>query len=463
MTGFGSTPTPPTGADAPRLRGVLIAASLAMFCVQLDFFALALAVPRMAHDLQSTPTDLQWVLSGYMLALGSLLVLGGRLGDILGRRAVLVTGLGIFGLAAVLCAVASSAGMLIAFRILQGAGAALIFPMTVAVLTSTFPPERRGQAIGRTYGLAAVGTAAGPFVGGLLTAGPGWRWIFWTLIPFVIVAAVVVLLSTPESRDETVARQVDVTGAVLLSGGLALLTYAVDRAPTAGWTSALVLVSAVVGLGFLAALPLVERRVRQPLIDVELFRNAAFVLVTAAGTMANIAYAGTVFLATLYLQDVRGLSPLTAGLVFLALSAASGLAGPLAGWLGERHSARVVMTIANAGGGIAVLALSFTRGWPAFVIVFFCCGLGFGLGWSFASIGTQRVVRHERTGQAAGVSQTAIIVIAGLALAAAATALELLHEAGHSPGGSIEIVLRVYAAGLLASAVLLGAFGRRAR
>ncbi|MEQ7125876.1 MFS transporter [Actinopolymorpha sp. B11F2] len=457
-----SAPTP-DGAESRRLRGVLAAAALAMFCVQLDFFALTLALPRMASDLRVTTTDLQWALSGYMLALGAFLVLGGRLGDIFGRRLVLVVGIGIFGAAAVLCALAPTAGLLIAFRILQGIGAALIFPMTVSVLSSSFPEKSRGRAIGQVFGLAAVGTALGPFVGGLLTAGPGWRWIFWFLVPFVVAAAVVTLIATRESRDESMPRRLDLAGAILLSAGVGLVTYAVDRIPTSGLASPLVWATGLAGLALLVSFPLVEGHVRLPLIDMGLFRNIAFVLVTAVGTMANVAYAGTVFLATLYLQDVRGLGPLTAGLVFLGLSVATGFAGPLAGWLGARYSARVVMTIANSIGGLSLLALTFSRAWGAYVPVFCLCGLGFGLGWSFANIGTQRVVRPERSGEAAGVTQTVLIVIAGIGLAATATTLEALQSAGHAPSASIEVILRVLAGGLLLSAALLGAFGRHAR
>lgn len=449
-------------AESRRLRGVLAAAGLAMFCVQLDFFALTLALPRMASDLRVSTTDLQWALSGYMLALGAFLVLGGRLGDIFGRRLVLVSGLGIFGAAATLCAVAPTAELLIAFRILQGFGAALIFPMTVSVLSSSFPEQSRGQALGRLFGIAALGTALGPFVGGFLTSGPGWRWIFWFLVPFVVAAAVT-LVATRESRDESMPRRLDLTGAIVLSAGLALVTYAVDRIPTSGLTEPLVWGTGLAGILLLAAFPAVEGHVRLPLIDMRLFGNIAFVLVTAVGTMANIAYASTVFLATLYLQDIRGLGPLTAGLVFLGLSAASGFAGPLAGWLGGRYSARVVMTIANSIGGLSLLALTFSRPWGAYVPVFSLCGLGFGLGWSFANIGTQRVVRTERSGEAAGVTQTVLIVVAGVGLAATATALEALKAAGGAPSASIEVILRVLAAGLLVSAILLGALGRGAR
>jgi EmrB/QacA subfamily drug resistance transporter len=461
MTSVSSTR--PGQADSRRLRGVLAASVLAMFCVQLDYFALSLALPRMARDLGVTTADLQWTLSGYMLSLGALLVLGGRLGDIFGRRLILVVGLVVFGAAAALCALAPSAGFVIAFRIVQGTGAAMIFPMSVAVLSSTFPKERQGQAIGLTFGLAAIGTALGPFVGGILTAGPGWRFVFWFLVPFVAVAAVVTLVAAPESREEGIPRRLDLAGAVVLAAGLGLIAYAVDRAPSWGWSAPPVWGLGVAGIALLVAFPFLEGRVRHPLIDVRLFRNVAFDLVTAVGTMANIAFAGTVFLATLYLQDVRGLAPALAGLVFLGLSVASGFAGPFAGWLGARYSARVVMTIANTVGGLSLLGLTFSGSWPVFVTMFCLCGLGFGLGWSFANIGTQRVVRSDRAGEAAGVTQTVLIVVAGICIAILATALRALGFAGTPPGPAIEILLRVLAAGLLVSAALLAAFGRQAR
>ncbi len=457
------SPTQTERADNRRLRGVLAASVLAMFCVQLDYFALSLALPRMAQDLHVTTTDLQWTLSGYMLALGALLVLGGRLGDIFGRRLILVVGLAVFGSAAALCALAPTAGFVIAFRILQGVGAAMILPMTVAVLSSTFPKDRQGQAIGLTFGLAAIGTALGPFVGGILTAGPGWRFVFWFLVPFVAAAAVVALVAAPETREEGIPRRVDIAGAVVLAGGLGLIAYAVDRAPSWGWDSPLTWLLGGTGVALLVLFPYLERRVRFPLIDVRLFRNAAFDMITAVGTMANIAYAGTVYLATLYLQEVRGLAPAVAGLVFLGLSIATGFAGPFAGWLGARYSARVVMTIANAVGGLSLLALTFSGSWPVFVGVFCLCGLGFGLGWSFANIGTQRVVRPERAGEAAGVTQTVLIVVAGIGIAVLATALRGLVASGTQPGPAIEILLRTLAVGLLVSATMLAAFGRRAR
>jgi MFS family permease len=174
--------TPAT--EAVKSRWVLAAVSMALFCVQIDYFAMNLALPRMASDLHSgSATDLQWVISVYMLALGAFMVPAGRIGDIFGRRRALLAGVALFGVASVLCALAPSAGLLVAFRALQGLGAALIFPVSVSVLTNAFPAVRASHAIGLAYGIAGLGNAAGPLIGGLLTETVGWRWIFWLNVP----------------------------------------------------------------------------------------------------------------------------------------------------------------------------------------------------------------------------------------------------------------------------------------
>src|SRR5206468_1445332 len=161
----------------------LVSVSMALFCVQIDYFAVNLALPQMAIDLKTTTTDLQWVISVYMLALGAFMVPAGRIGDIFGRRRALLAGVALFGLASALCALAPSASLVVAFRVLQGIGASLIFPVSVSVLTNAFPAARSGHAIGLAYGIAGLGNAAGPLVGGLLTETVGWRWIFWLNVP----------------------------------------------------------------------------------------------------------------------------------------------------------------------------------------------------------------------------------------------------------------------------------------
>ena len=299
-----------SAAGLVRSRWILAAVSTALFCVQIDYFAMNLALPRMAADLHSDATDLQWVISVYMLALGAFMVPAGRIGDIFGRRRALLAGIALFGLASALCAVAPTAGLVIAFRALQGAGAALIFPVSVAVLTNAFPALRAGHAIGLAYGIAGLGNAAGPLVGGLLTQTLGWRWIFWLLVPISLAALAIAALTVPESCDETVPRRIDLAGLALITVGIGLFTLTFDRAPSWGWATPVTLIAFVASIAVLAAFVVVENKVRWPLLDLSLFRNTRFTVLVIAGTVANIAYTVTVYLSTVNLQQVRGLSPL---------------------------------------------------------------------------------------------------------------------------------------------------------
>lgn len=228
-----------TGHDPRRLRRVLVGVSLAMFLVDLDFFALNLALPSMARDLHATTTDMQWVISGYMLTGGALLIAGGRIGDILGRRRMLLTGIAIFALASLACGLAPAKEVVFGFRVIQGVGAAILFPVSVAVITNAFPEQRRAAAIGDVYGLAAIGTAVGPFVGGAISQHLGWRWVFLFNLPFAILAFALVSGAVVESRDQTAPRRIDFPGLAAVAGGVGAITLAVDRGSSgAGATSA---------------------------------------------------------------------------------------------------------------------------------------------------------------------------------------------------------------------------------
>jgi EmrB/QacA subfamily drug resistance transporter len=451
--------------DERRLRLLLAAASISLFVVQLDFFALNLALPRMAADFDIATSDLQWVISGNMLAVASLLIFGGRVGDIFGRRRALLIGLGGFSAAALVCGLAPDAGVVIAFRIVQGAASALIFPIVISVLSNAFPEERRGKAIGFAYGVAALGSALGPFVGGGLTEALSWRWVFFALVPLSGAAFVLVLTSVTESRDETVPRHLDIPGVLTVSLGVAAVTFAVDRAQTWGWIAGRTLAFFLAGVSLLVLFVLVERRARWPLVELSLFRNRPFDLVVAGCTIANVAFCVMVYGATIYLQEVRGLSPFLAGVVFLAPSIGAGLGGPLAPRLGARMRPRMVSACANGIGGLGVLGLALLGddSWPIYLLMFAVAGIGLGVGWAFASVGTQSVVRRERAGEAAGVALTLVVGVAGLAVAASASAIRELGQHGTSPGDAITWVLVVVAGLALVSAAVLPALGPRRR
>jgi EmrB/QacA subfamily drug resistance transporter len=430
--------------------------SMALFCVQIDYFAVNLALPRMAVDLNSNATDLQWVISVYMLALGAFMVPAGRIGDIFGRRRALLAGIALFGLSSALCALAPSAPLVIAFRALQGVGAALIFPVSVSVLTSAIPAVRASHAIGLAYGIAGLGNAAGPLIGGMLTDTVGWRSIFWLNVPLTLVALAVGSWSIRESFDETVPRRIDATGLALITVGIGLFTLTFDRASSWGWVSAPTVIAFACSLATLAAFVAVENRVRWPLVDLSLLRNPRFTVLVIAGAIANIAYGVTIFLSTMYLQQVRGLDPLTAGLVFLGPSAGAALGGVLAGRLAASRPPALVMGLTCVVAALSLATLAGSSSWHAYLPALTACGFTLGLVYAFTTVATQAVVRPERAGEAAGVALTVLVTLAGVGVAVSGTVLEMLQRAGLSAAGAIDAVVAVLAALLLpAGAVVL--------
>ncbi|WP_319431751.1 MFS transporter [Mycobacterium sp. RTGN5] len=452
-------------SDRWRSRWILAAVSIALFCVQIDYFAVNLALPRMAADLHTTTTDLQWVISVYMLTLGAFMVPAGRIGDIFGRRRALLVGIALFGVASVCCAVAPDAGVLIAARAAQGIGAALIFPVSVSVLTNAYSAEQSSRAIGLAYGIAGLGNAAGPVVGGILTDTLGWRAVFWLLVPFAVVSLILGALAVPETFDDTVPRRLDLAGLALITTGIGLFTLTVDRAPSWGWTSVATIGAFAASVALLALFVIVERRTRWPLLDLSLLSNGRFVILVAAGTVANVAYAVTVFLSTLNLQQVRGLTPLVAGLVFLGPSAGAALGGVISGRLATsdvagtaapaRHSPITVMGVGCTAAALSLGLLAAVGNPVVYVVALTACGFTMGLVYAFTTVATQAVVAPERAGGAAGVTLTFLVTLAGVGVAVAGTALEALQGNGLSAGRGISTILAIIAAPLLVAGLVV--------
>lgn len=422
---------------------------MALFCVQIDYFAVNLALPRVAAELHSTTTDMQWVVSIYMLTLGAFMVPAGRIADIFGRRRLLLSGVALFAGASVLCAVAPSVPALVGFRALQGIGAAMIFPVSVSVLTNAFLAETAGRAIGMAYGIAGLGNAAGPLVGGILTETVGWRAVFWALVPFAVVSLLIGARVIPETSDPGAPRRIDVAGLALITTGVGLFTLVFDRAPAWGWLSAVTLVAAVAAAGLLVAFVAVERRTPHPLVDLRLFGEPGFAVLVVAGTVANIAYVVTVFLSTLNLQQVRGLNPLAAGLVFVGPSAGAALAGAVSGRIPARFSPTAVMGTGCIAAAVSLAALAFSDGWPLYVAALTACGSTMGFVYAYTTVATQAVVDPARAGEAAGVTLTLLVTLAGVGVAVSGTALEVLGT--DSPGAGIDVILATVAAALLLS------------
>ena len=448
--------------DARGARGtwLMVAVSMALFCVQIDYFAINLALPQMASDFGSTATDLQWIISIYMVTLGALMVPAGRLADIFGRKKILLIGIALFGLASLLCAIAASAATLVAFRALQGAGAALIFPASVSVITNAFPPAQSGRMIGLAYGIAGLGNAAGPLIGGLLTQTVGWRWIFALNIPLTAACVLIGAFAMSESRDTEAPRRIDVAGLALLTTGIGVFTLTFDRAPAWGWWSLATAGAFIGALALLALFVVVESRVRWPLVDLSLARNMRFTVLVAAGTIANVAYGVTIFLSTVYLQDARGLDPLAAGLVFLGPSAGAAAGGVLSGRLAAGHPVRI-MGVATVLSAASLGLLAAARDWALYVPTLTACGFTLGLVYAFTTVATQAVVSPQRAGEAAGIALTAMIAMGGVGVAVASTTLERLRSTGMSTAGGIDLIFAILAAALLPAGLLVAAVASR--
>jgi EmrB/QacA subfamily drug resistance transporter len=454
---------PPATEPAARPTLALVAASLALFLVDLDFFALNLALPAIARDLGVSTTDLQWVISGYMLALGAFLIPGGRLGDILGRRRTLIGGIALFAGASTICGSVNSPDLVIVFRVVQGMGAAVIFPLCVAVVTNAFPEERRKRAIGYLYGLAAVAVAVGPFFGGFITSEISWRGVFLVNVPLGLAAIALVIWGIRESRDETVPGRIDLIGLVTVAIGIGAITFGVDAGADHGWGDPRVLGPLVGGLLLLAGFVFVEGRVRFPLIDLSLFRNLPYVAVTLLGMVGNVAFVVTTFTSAIYLQQVRDLSATEAGAIYLAASVSTAIAGPLSGRLAERFNIPRLMATGMLVGAAALLVISFWLGYVVYALALLPFGFGYGLCWSLASVGTQTVVPTEKAGAASGVTLAIVIGTAGLCVAIATAVIDGLVAGGSGEGDAIEAVWRWVAIGSAVLGVALALVSDAAR
>ena len=434
---------------------------MGIFVVQLDFFALNLALPAMADELDTTTTGLQWVISGYMLALGATLIPSGRLGDLLGRKRTLIAGLLIFGATSLAGGLAPSAGVLIGFRVIQGLGAAIIFSVAIAVLSNAYPAERQMRAIGNAYGLGAIATAVGPFIGGALTDWVDWRAVLLVNVPVTLCAAYLVLRYVTESRDQSSPSTIDLPGVGLIALGIGSITLAVDRADVWGFVSADTLGLLALGLLLLLAFVIRERRARFPLVDLKLFSNAPYVGITFLGTVANVAFVVTTFAVTIYLQQVEGYSALEAGAIFIAASLALGIAGPLSGRLAERFHVPTVMAVGTVVGALGLISLALAPPLGPYVIGLIAFGGGYGIGWSMATIGTQAVVAPDRAGEASGVTLAIVVGTAGLAVATAGTIIMEVGTGAVALGDSIEEMLVGLAIGSVVLSALLYAWIRR--
>jgi EmrB/QacA subfamily drug resistance transporter len=327
-----------------RGRWVVAAAVLGSGVAFLDGTVVNAALPAISRDLHANLGDLQWVLTGYLLTLGSLLVLGGALGDRYGRRKVFVIGLVGFAATSLLCAIAPDTGSLIAARCAQGVTAALLVPNSLAMVSASFATEDRGRAIGAWSGLGGIATALGPFLGGYLIDSVSWRWVFVINLPLAATAILIAMRHVPESRDEHAGAHLDFAGSALLTVGLAGVVYALIEGPGGDWT-VLTVGLGVVGVLSLITFLIVESRIANPMVPLGVFKSQQFSGANAV-TFAMYAALGTVtFLLVVHLQTDLGYSALEAGASLLPITACMLLLSARAGALAQRIGPRWPMTI----------------------------------------------------------------------------------------------------------------------
>ncbi|MEV5850077.1 MFS transporter [Streptomyces sp. NPDC051985] len=460
-----------------RTWGPLTAVCLGTFMLLLDVTIVVVALPDMATALHASLTDLQWVVDGYALALAALLLGVGAAADILGRRRVHVAGVVVFAAASLLCGLASGPGTLVAARAVQGVGAAAMFATTLPLIASVYQGRQRSAALGVWGAVSGAAAAVGPVVGGLLTAGPGWRWIFLVNLPVSVVAIWLTLRVVPESRGPRGMR-VDWAGTVAFAVFAGGLTYGVVRAGEDGWTASAALGAFAAAAAGLLAFVVVERRAAHPLLDLSLLRERSFTgVMLGALAFSGVAF-GSLPYVSIWMQTLLGMTPVRGGLTLLPLTVAAMVTAVLVGRLLYGVPARLTV-----GGGLLLIGsgnfcqavLGPGSGWTALVPGFVLVGVGTGFVSPTVAGAALAAVPVERSGMAGGAVNTVRQLGYALAVAVFGTVLTsrmtgtLPHGAAHTLAGGGAGALRgtvtehtlrtAFASGLNTGLLVLGAAG----
>lgn len=385
----------------------LLITSIAFFMTSLDLLVVTTALPSISRDLGAGTSTLEWTVNAYSLATAALTITTATLGDKFGRRLVFFAGLMLFTVSSAVCALSPSASVLIVMRAVQGIGAATMMPLSLTLLTSAFPPQRRGTVIGIWGGIAGLGIAIGPLVGGAIAQGLDWRWIFWINVPVGLVAAVV-CRKLPESKGP--GTQLDLMGVVLVTGGVFGLVWGLTRGNLVGWLSLQTL--AAIGIGILVLVGFVqwESRATHPMMPLRLFRNRVFAAVNVTAFLMTASLMGAAFAISQYLQEVLGNSPLNAGLKFLPMTATPLLVAPMAGMLSNRISRRWLMAIGLLAQGIGLVWLAEVAtahtGYGRLVVPLITAGIGVSIPFAVTPAAAMGAVPSADMGRASGTTNT---------------------------------------------------------
>ena len=459
-------------ADARKRRLILLTIAAGTFVSVLDQTGVSLALPLMASEFDATIPLVQWVALGYMLTTGSLLLPAGRLSDMVGRKVVYVAGFCVFVIGAVCAASSPNLMAIIAFRIVQGAGSAMIQANGMAILTTTFPAQQRGQVIGMFMTMVGLGAIMGPILAGVVVETFGWRSVFMASVPLggvSLVAAMAVLIrDAPSIRSvrQLVAR-FDWAGAVVSASGLAVFLLVLTNAYRLGWTSPAVVTALFASAGLLVAFVYWERRTSQPMLDLELFRRRIFALGTSASFFGFLAGTSVFSMMPFYLQDVLDLSPRVAGLYIAPAALGFALAGPLAGRLADKLGPRRVEFAGLGMLGVSLIflgSLTVNTSPEVVAVAMALQGLGMGVFYTPNTASVLSVVERSKFGVATAflnmTRNTANVAGIGLAttivtVAMASKGFEPSLDAVAAGVGGVEVA---FTQGLRIAFLVLGAF-----
>ena len=389
-----------------RLRWVLALTSLAYFIVVLDALVVVTALPRLQQDLHVGLATLQWTVNAYGIAFAAGIITAAALGDRFGRRRVFITGLALFTLASAACAVAPGATALVAARAVQGLGGAAVLPLSLTILTTAFPAQRRGAIVGIYGGLAGLAVAVGPLVGGAVTQGLDWHWIFWINVPLGVAGCLLSLRLLPESFGA--AARLDLPGVALVTAGVVGLVWGLARTTQTGWGSAEVITALAGGVALLVSFLGWEARTAEPMLPLRLLRIRAFAAGNATGFLMSGSTFAAAFLITQYFQFAVGYSPLATGLRLLPWFGTPMLVAPLAGALSDRIGRRPVIAtgLLLQGAGFAWVAVtaSATGSTLGLILALLVAGVGVSMALPTVPVAVLSAVQPAEMGKASGIA-----------------------------------------------------------
>jgi EmrB/QacA subfamily drug resistance transporter len=448
-------------AEENRKWWTLAAVAFGLFMIMLDNTVVNVALPSIERDLHISISELEWIVTAYALTFAAFLITGGKLGDLYGRRRIFVVGLSVFTLSSLACGLAPTAGFLIGARAVQGIGAALMNPATLSIITATFPPRQRGQAIGIWAGVSALALAIGPLCGGLIVDHINWNWIFFVNVPVGAAGIVASRIFITESRDTSHEQSIDLPGLVTSGLGLFALSYALIEGNGRGWTSPEILglfaAAAVLLVGFV----LLEQHQRLPMLDLSLFRIGSFTGANIVAMLVSLGMFGVFFFVSLYVQNILGYSPTKAGAIFLPMTLLIIVVAPLAGRMSDRVGSRWLM-----GGGMTIVGISlllyqrvglhsdFWTLLPAMLLG----GVGMAMTMSPMTSAAMGAVPVDKAGVGSGVLNSFRQVGGSLGIALMGAILaSYMHARPNSPAGRQDYVDGLHAALLVSAGITFAA------